>query len=302
MSQLDEKVPWEWSESQWRRIVEEVGAGEGLPAKNWPQGLTAAVAISVDVDNETLPLSGGVTNPGVLSQGQYGARVGLPRVLEALRRHSVPATFFYPVVSTKLDPAGVAAVQADGHEIGLHGWIHERCGELTAQQERELALRSAEALEKAVGIRPVGLRTPYWDFTTQTLPLIRELGLAYDSSLMADEQPYELTHREEPTGVTEVPVSWVRDDAPYFPDDALTKQALPPREVLRIWQDEFDAAYAEGGLFNLALHPHVIGHRSRIKILRELLEYVASHPGVWFATHADVAQHAAERRTRGPKL
>ncbi|SFH51228.1 polysaccharide deacetylase family protein [Amycolatopsis regifaucium] len=279
-------------------MVAEVGASNALELGAWPRNATVAVAISVDVDNETLVLSRGMDGPGLLSQGQYGARVGLPRVLETLRRHSVPATFFYPVVSTELDPAGLAAVRADGHEIGLHGWIHEKCGDLTAGQERELALRSAEAMEVAAGARPVGLRTPYWDFTAHTLPIIRELGLEYDSSLMADDQPYELLHRDEATGVTEVPVSWIRDDAPYFPDDALGKQVLAPHEVLRIWQDEFDAAYAEGGLFTLALHPHIIGHRSRIKVLRELLAYIAARPGVWFTTHADVARHAVAQRAR----
>ncbi|MTD55434.1 polysaccharide deacetylase family protein [Amycolatopsis pithecellobii] len=278
-------------------MVDEASAWNQLPLGHWPQNAIAAVAISVDADNETLALSRGMSGPGLLSQGQYGARVGLPRVLDTLRRHSVPATFFYPVVSAKLDPAGFAAVNADGHEIGLHGWIHEKCGDLTAEQERELALRSAEALEVAAGVRPVGLRTAYWDFTVHTLPIIRELGLEYDSSLMADDQPYELLHRGEATGVTEVPVSWIRDDAPYFPDDALGKQVLAPHEVLRIWQDEFDAAYSEGGLFTLALHPHIIGHRSRIKLLDELLTHITSHSGVWFTTHAEVAQHAAARRT-----
>ncbi|MEV6716725.1 polysaccharide deacetylase [Lentzea sp. NPDC051208] len=282
-------------------MVDETNAGTRLAPENWPQNARVAVAISVDVDNETLPLSRGETGPGFLSQGQYGARVGLPRVLETLRRHSVPATFFYPVVSTALDPAGLAAVRADGHEIGLHGWIHEKCGELTADQERELALRSADGLEAATGVRPVGLRTPYWDFTVHTLPIIRELGLEYDSSLMADDQPYELLHRGEATGVTEIPVSWIRDDAPYFPDDALGKQVLAPREVVRIWQDEFDAAYAEGGLFTLALHPHIIGHRSRIRVLDELLAHIAARTGVWWATHAEVAQHAAADRSPSAK-
>jgi peptidoglycan/xylan/chitin deacetylase (PgdA/CDA1 family) len=290
--------PTEWSETQWRSMVDEVGASKALDLGAWPRNATVAVAISVDVDNETLVLSRGADGPGLLAQAQYGARVGLPRVLETLRRHSVPATFFYPVVSAKLDPAGLAEVTADGHEIGLHGWIHEKCGDLTAGQEREMALRSAEAMEVAAGVRPVGLRTPYWDFTAHTLPIIRELGLEYDSSLMADDQPYELLHRGEATGVTEVPVSWIRDDAPYFPDDALGKQVLAPHEVLRIWKDEFDAAHAEGGLFTLALHPHIIGHRSRIKVLRELLAHVASHSGVWFTTHADVARHAVAQRAR----
>ncbi|QKV74072.1 polysaccharide deacetylase [Amycolatopsis sp. Hca4] len=298
MSRAENPDPWELPEAQWRAIVDEVGAGNGLDHRDWPGNAAVAVAISVDVDNETLPLSQRVSGPGPLSHAQYGARVGIRRVVDALNRHSVPATFFYPAVSAMLAPERFAEVRAAGHEIGLHGWIHERCGELTPAQELELGTRSIEALTAVTGTRPVGMRTPYWDFTVHTLPIAQQLGLEYDSSLMADDQPYELLRGGEPTGLTEVPVSWIRDDAPYFPDDALGKQALAPHDVLRIWQDEFDGAYAEGGLFTLALHPHVIGHRSRIKVLHDLLAHIAAHSGVWCATHAEIARYATTRRTR----
>ena len=66
----------------------------------------------------------------------------------------------------------------------------------------------------------------------------------------------------------------------------------PPRGVLGIWRDEFDRAYAEGGLFQLTMHPHIIGHRSRMAILEELVETIAGRAGVWWATHAQVATYA----------
>jgi len=55
-------------------------------------------------------------------------------------------------------------------------------------------------------------------------------------------------------------------------------------------------AYDEGGVFQLTMHPHCIGYRSRIWILEELIRHARSKPGVWFATHADVAEWA---RTHG---
>jgi len=64
---------------------------------------------------------------------------------------------------------------------------------------------------------------------------------------------------------------------------------MPPRSALQIWIDEFDAARDEGGLFQLTLHPHIIGHRSRLVVLRALLEHIRGHDDVWFATHAQVA-------------
>jgi len=79
-----------------------------------------------------------------------------------------------------------------GHELGISGWIHERNQQLRPADERELAWRATDTLEKLAGVRPVRVRTPSWDFSAATLGIIRELGLQYDSSQMADDEPYEL--------------------------------------------------------------------------------------------------------------
>jgi peptidoglycan/xylan/chitin deacetylase (PgdA/CDA1 family) len=228
-----------------------------------------------------------------ISQGQYGNRQGVPRIRALLSRHGLRASFFYPAVSALLYPEEVRAVADDGHEIGLHSWIHEANTRLPPGVERDLTLRAAEVLERLSGRRPVGIRTASWDFSTDTLAIIREMGLLYDSSLMADDDPYELLDDGEPTGIVELPPEWIRDDAVYF--NMVRFSALrpytPPSAVEEIFRAEFDGAYAEGGLFLLTLHPHVIGHRSRIALLERLLRHMKSHPGVWFATHEEVARH-----------
>jgi hypothetical protein len=68
----------------------------------------------------------------------------------------------------------------------------------------------------------------------------------------------------------------------------------PPSDVFEIWTREFDVAYEEGSLFLLTMHPQIIGHRSRITMLEELVQYMRSKPGVWFATHEQIARHAKE--------
>src|SRR5262249_56058316 len=97
-------------------------------------------------------------------------------------------------------------VIAEGHEIGIHGWIHERNSELPAEAERELQMRSADTLEKICGRRPIGIRTPSWDFSPQTLAITKEMGLAYDSSLMADVDCYELEMDGTATGLVALPL------------------------------------------------------------------------------------------------
>jgi peptidoglycan-N-acetylglucosamine deacetylase len=289
---VDEVAPWQWDEATWREQVGHVRAGRPL-RPGWPGGARVAVALSFDSDHETIPLRDGETGPGKLSRGEYGARVGAPRILALLARRGIPATFFMPAVSALLHPDEVRRYSAEGHEVAMHGWIHERIEALPPGSERELALRSADVLEKSTGTRPVGIRTPSWDFSPATLGIIRELGLTYDSSLMADDEPYEIVQDGEPSGVVEIPVEWIRDDAVYFPMERYTalRPYASPRSVLTIWTDEFEGAYADGGLFQLTMHPHVIGHRSRMVVLSELIEHMAARPGVWFASHAQIARH-----------
>jgi len=291
------RQPWEWSETEWRRITSRARAGRSLRPHSWPGGARCCVALSFDADHETIPLRDADESPMRISQGQYGNRQGVPRIRALLARHGIRASFFYPAVSALLYPEEVRAIADEGHEIGIHSWIHEANATLPPGVERELTLRAADVLEKLAGRRCVGIRTASWDFSVYTMGIIRELGLLYDSSLMADDDPYELTDGGVPTGVVELPPEWIRDDAAYF--NFLRFSALrpytPPSAVEEIFRAEFDGAYAEGGLFLLTMHPHIIGHRSRIAVLDRLVQYMRGHDGVWFATHEEVAQYCKDQ-------
>lgn len=235
-----EEQPWQWEDARWRTIVDKVRAGRSLKPATWKGGAKAAVALSFDSDHETSTLRWGQSSPGKLSQGQYGARVAIPRIRALLERHGVPASFFVPAVVAKLHPEEQRALVAEGHEIGIHGWIHELNSQLPPANERELQMRAADALEKITGVRPVGIRTPSWDFSAHTLAISREMGLLYDSSLMADDDPYELLEAGEPTGMVELPVEWIRDDAVYFNMDRFSalRPYTPPSAVLEIFKAE----------------------------------------------------------------
>ena len=294
MSGTKGKEPWQWDEAQWRGIVDHVRAGRPLKPKAWKDGARCAIALSFDSDHETNELRDGGESISKLSQGQYGNRKGVPRILDALKKHGVPASFYVPAVVAMLYPDEQRRVVAEGHEIGIHGWIHERNAVLPLDAERDLQMRSADTLEKITGVRPVGIRTPSWDFSPNTLAITRDMGLEYDSSMMADDDCYELEMNGEATGVVELPVEWIRDDAVYFNmvRFANLRPYTPPQAVFDIFKREFDAAYREGGIFQLTMHPHISGYRSRIWILDELVRYMRSNAGVWFATHAEIAVYA----------
>jgi len=286
--------PWQWTEAHWRRLVEHVRAGRRLRPLTWQNSARCAVALSFDSDHETNELREGGTSIGRMSWGQYGNRVAIPRILSLLRKYEVAASFYVPAVVALLYPDEQRQIAAEGHEIGVHGWIHELNSGLGYESERDLMLRSSDVLEKVTGTRPVGMRTPSWDFSPHTLRIAREMELAYDSSLMADEDCYELLLDGEPTGVVELPVEWVRDDAVYFWMNRFQAQRpyTPPTDVFDIFRRELEAAHREGGIFQLTLHPHVIGYRSRIWIVEELIRHARSLGDVWFATHAQVVQWA----------
>jgi peptidoglycan/xylan/chitin deacetylase (PgdA/CDA1 family) len=259
-----------------------------------------AVCLSFDVDNELLwrrtPL------PVPLSQGEYGATTGLPRVLDLLDRHSIPASFYIPAMSAALHPQMIQdIVQRKRHEIGVHGWMHENLPTVgdTAKEEQLLA-QSIEYLTKAAGKRPVGFRAPSWAFSQSTLEQIRKAGFLYDSSFMAMDEPYELLTNGQKTGMIELPINWIADDYPYYEPQA--GGSLPdPQLVFEIYQGEFDVAYHERSLFILTMHPHITGHRSRIAVLEKLVVYMQSKPGVWFATLEQVANYVKAQEKEATK-
>ncbi|MBM3808198.1 MAG: polysaccharide deacetylase [Acidimicrobiia bacterium] len=269
-----------------------VSAGQRLKA-TWPGGATVAVGLSFDVDNATAALSTGTIDYEILSRGEYGAVDGLPRILRMLDRQQVPASFFIPAASALLHPAMITKIQGtkQQHEIGVHGWIHERLPVLNNEQEEQRLLNlSIETLTRMTGRRPVGYRAPSWKFSGWTMGQVKAAGFLYDSSLMASDDPYEILLDGKPTGVVELPIERILDDAPYFGGNA--DGSMPSvGQVYEVFRSEFDVAYDEGGLYLLTMHPHYIGHRSRMAMLERLVEYIKQKPGVWFATHEQIANH-----------
>ena len=293
---------WKWDYPQIEATVKQVRTGRDLTPRRWPNGARVAVAISFDMDAETGFLRSGVYSPEPLSRGEYGPRVSVPRILNVLDKYSVPATFFIPAVTARLHPETIDAVlkAPQKHEIGVHGWVHERITDLSPEEERTLTHRAFDFWTERLGHKPAGIRTPSWDFTSETLSIIRELGFSYDSSLMGDDRPYEINAAGKPTGLVEMPVEWILDDFSYYSYDRPSNayHRMGDNDVYEIYKAEFDGAYQEGTLFLLTMHPFVSGHRSRIAQLDRLLAYIKSKPNVWFATQQDIAKVAAQQLSK----
>jgi peptidoglycan/xylan/chitin deacetylase (PgdA/CDA1 family) len=288
---------WQQDWPQIQAIATRIRAGKDLTPKQWPNGGKVAVALSFDMDAETLFLRANQLSPQPQSRGEYDTRAAMPRILALLEKHKIPSSFFIPVVSAQLHPEQVDAILKSPlkHEIGVHGWVHEVLSQLQGDEERVLTKRAFDFWTQRLGKKPVGIRCPSWDFTKDTLGLIQEFGFLYDSSLMADDRPYEIVADGKPTGIVELPVEWILDDFAYYSYDRPTNALFrfPDSAVYEVYKNEFDKAYEEGTMFLLTLHPFITGHRSRMVVLERLIAHMKTKPRVWFATHEQVAQAAA---------
>ncbi len=284
-----------------RAVIGPARAGADVTPASWPGDRRVAVALTFDLDAELVWIGDpDRVSPSELSRGQYGPRVGLERILLLLERRQVPATFFLPALMLELYPDAVAAIRASGrHEIGYHGYAHESVAALSPEEERDAMMRGLALFRKA-GIEPVVYRSPSWDFSRATLSILEDFGFRFDSSLMADDRPYELLADGRATGVIELPVDWSLDDWPYFQTDWQLPLAglRSTSEVLEIWKAEFDVARREGGLFILTMHPQVIGRRSRVAMLEDLIEHIDRSGDAWYATLGEIGKHIVGARVR----
>jgi peptidoglycan/xylan/chitin deacetylase (PgdA/CDA1 family) len=255
------------------------------------------VALTFDHDS----MSDGVRrgdSPVTMSYGEFGVRVGAPRILELLADRGIASTWFVPGYTLETFPESTAAIVAGGHEIGCHGWFHEDVATLAADEERELVERCAAAVERVTGARPPGWRAPYWSLGTRSLELVEAAGFVYDSSLMADDYRLHRVRHGDRHSVTEgsrfgrdgalveVPVSWALDDWPQFePAPAVGRDGLAaPSKVLEIWTVELSYAHAHapGGLLTITMHPECIGRGHRMAMLERFIDAAAALDGVVF--------------------
>lgn len=242
--------------------------------------------LTFDLDAETMWTGRDPANaerPILMSQGAYGWKVGMPRVLALLDRYDIKATFFIPGEVAERQPALVRDVVERGHEVAHHSYSHRWIVNLSPEEEREEMRKGMEVLSALTGSRPRGWRSPAAEFSSITLDLIKEYGFDYSSNFFDDDSPYLLEIGGERTDIVELPFRWVLDDAPFFQYSIVlpgrTLQA--PSAVLEAWKSEFDVLYAEDRMMMVGMHPELIGQPSRIKVLEGLIEHALSHANVW---------------------
>ena len=258
----------------------------------WPEGQRCAAMLCFDVDGETTALS---EDPALarrctlMSQCSYGPRVGVPRLLGLLKHLEVPATFFIPAYIAEQHPRMVGAIVAAGHEIGLHGYLHEKLACLNEAEEEAILVRSIDILTRMTGTRPVGFRAPWFEINPWTPALLAQHDLAYCASEMGDDVPY--FHEN---GLVEIPGQWMLEDWEQFAFNADPAWGVVPEnceKVFDLWWREFEAMHDFGCCFVLTLHPWLSGRPSRVRLLEDLVTAMRGKGGVWFARGHEIASY-----------
>jgi peptidoglycan/xylan/chitin deacetylase (PgdA/CDA1 family) len=186
----------------------------------------------------------------------------------------------------------VEAVVRDGHEIGLHGYLHEPPPKLSEAEEIEVVRRGSAALEAVTGVRPVGYRSPIWQFSANTVRILHQAGFKYTSDFMHTLLPTWNEVNGVPIDMINLPGSWVLDDAVYFQFHITIRTAMRrAADVLEIYKEEFRAVHGCGGLFVLVMHPQLSGRPSRVLMLKEFMDYVKGFEGVWLPRPIEVVDY-----------
>lgn len=268
-----------------------------------------SVCLTFDLDGMALWAgSFGSRNPSMISRGEFET-IATARILDLLAERDIPATFYVPGHTAWAWPDLVKRIVDAGHEIGHHGWVHENPANLDRAAELEVLERGSEALEHAAGVRPIGYRSPAWDFSDNTIDLLLEQGFRYSSNCMANDfEPYYLrrgdrAHPTEPyefgtvVPIVEVPPSWGLDDFPALEFIwGVNMGVTTPRGAEELWREEFDymVGHCPGGVFTLTCHAQIIGRGSRLVMLGRLIDH-CRQAGVRFERADAIAGRFAER-------
>jgi peptidoglycan/xylan/chitin deacetylase (PgdA/CDA1 family) len=258
----------------------------------WPDGKRSALLLTYDMDADSSWISRGLDEPVARSAGQFEVNVGTPCILELMKWFGLKSTFFTPGWIAEQYPAMVEAVVRDGHEIGLHGYLHEPPPKLSGAEEIEAVRRGSAALEAVTGVRPVGYRSPIWQFSANTVRILHQAGFKYTSDFMHTLLPTWNEVDGVPIDMINLPGSWVLDDAVYFQFHITIRTAMRrAADVLEIYKEEFRAVHGCGGLFVLVMHPQLSGRPSRVLMLKEFMDYVKGFEGVWLPRPIEIVDY-----------
>ena len=267
----------------------------GRPKLVWPEDARLAFYIGLNIehfhiDKASTSLWAGTSHltPDPLNYGwrDYGARVGIWRIIDILDRYGMRASALLNSDAARHYPQIIEAGRQRNWAWLAHGRTNSQLhADMAPDKERVFLKNVIDAIAQATGQHPKGWLGPGLTETFETVGILKELGLSYVLDWCADDQPFPLNVPE----MISVPYSVELNDINLF-----MSKGLSGDEFYRAVVDQFDQLYSDsaqsGRVMALALHPFVIGQPFRARYLAKALEYIASHEGVWLTTSDDIAE------------
>jgi len=289
--------------NEYDRVYHEDSMIVRRPPLAWPGGHRAAFSVVVCAEYyELQPPADAFVPPNVpggfgrapypdvraFSQREYGNRVGIFRVMEALDKHRIRPTAAADAVICTQYPYLIEQFQKRNWEIAGHGYSLTRVisNRMSEEQERNYIRASLDAVEKACGTRPNGWHGPEYGESERTPALLAEFGVKYVLDWPNDEQPYLMS---TPSGsIVSIPMALELDDVitHYHRRIGLARWRQAVAEALDQLLADGDAG---GRQLVLALHPWLIGHPHRIGYFEDVLADAASRKDLWITTTGEIA-------------
>ena len=265
------------------------------PVLKMPRGARVAVWITPNIEHfrwgkpaiALAPMTAGLS-PDVLNYAwrDYGARVGVWRVMEIFDKHRIPATAALNSEACDMYPDIVRA----GNELGWEWMAHGESNSalftgMPEEAERPIIQGVIKTIADATGTKPRGWLGPALTETPNTLDLLAEAGIEYVADWCNDELPYRMKTRSRP--VIAMPYTLEIGDIPLFLERGGTGE-----DFYRMVVDQLDGLHAEGAkrprVLSIALHPFLIGHPFRARWLDKALAYIRKKKGVWLARGGEI--------------
>tara|TARA_R110002110_G_scaffold85816_2_gene223478 strand:+ start:62152 stop:63045 length:894 start_codon:yes stop_codon:yes gene_type:complete len=263
------------------------------PRYDWPEGQGLAVYLALNIEHFPfaegmgIPLANAQPEPDVVNYSwrDYGNRVAVWRLLAEFDRLALPATVLANTAMYDHAPAVMDAFRVRGDEFVGHGITNaERQGTMSEAAERDLIARTTARLSEKEGKSPRGWMGPWVSQSRVTPDLLAEAGYSYMMEWAADDQPIWMTTRNGGR-ILSIPYPRPSNDIPELHGAGHT-----PRDYADILIDQFDEmrdqARAMPLVFNLSLHPFLVGWPYRLRHIRRVLEHIATFRNEIWLTHA----------------
>jgi peptidoglycan/xylan/chitin deacetylase (PgdA/CDA1 family) len=283
-------------------------AGHQTPVTSFETMTKHIVCLTFDFDGISGFIARGQTSPGWISRGEFGPRVGAPRLIALLKKYDVRSSWYVPGHTIETFPDAVRMVVDAGHEIAHHGWKHVPPATLSREEEEVELVRANEAIHRISGRYARGYRSPSWDLSPHSVGLMLKNGFTYDSSMMGDDYtPYYARQGDvielekhavmgKASQLVEMPIHWSTDDSPHFEymrtATSIRQGLMKAGDVLDNWVNDFlymrDSM--EWGVLTYTCHPFISGRGHRIMMLERLIRRLKDEGAVFQAVEDAVIE------------